>query len=67
MLDEADDPHGPLTVEARARVNFIDLSNQPGPILPIRLWILIWFQNPRYQTILVLLLTPSRGKRRIMP
>ena len=36
VLDEADDPHGLLTFGAGERVNFIDSSDQPGPILPIR-------------------------------
>jgi len=39
------DPHPPLTFRAGQGVYFIDLLDQPSPILPVFLRALIRFQN----------------------
>ena len=35
LMDEADDPQGPLTSETDERIDFVDLLNQPGPVFSI--------------------------------
>ena len=35
VLDETDDPHGPLTFRAGEGIYFVYLLNQPGPTFPV--------------------------------
>ena len=45
VFDEADDPHDSPTLRAGQGVYFINLLNQPGPVLPVFLRTLIGFQD----------------------
>ena len=45
ILDEADDPHGPLTFRADQGIYFVYLLNQPGPTFPESLFVSLRFED----------------------
>ena len=66
VLDETDDSHLTLTFRAGKRVNLIDLPNEPCPILPICLSVVIRLKYARYHTILVFFFPSSAGDVTVM-
>jgi hypothetical protein len=48
VFDEADDAHGSPALRAGQGIDFIDLLDQPGPVLPVFLGALIGFQDAGY-------------------
>ena len=45
VFDEADDPHDSPTLRAGQGINFVNLLNQPRPVLPVFLRTFIGFQD----------------------